>query len=135
MVKYLVPQPPQQQKPWTIAHPALLQFGVCCCVGTCACRYPDLQLYSTVFHVWGKLNRTFDRGAQGENLLDYFDQYVKWTDPSKPNFLQVQQGVLTCAVRVLLSASGAPAGGNRDGDVHVIGTALHMQQCMVSAEC
>lgn len=53
------------------------------------CRYPDLQLYSTVFHVWGKLNRTFDRGAQGENLLDYFDQYVKWTDPSKPNFLQV----------------------------------------------
>jgi hypothetical protein len=42
-----------------------------------------------VFHVWGKLNRTFDRGSQGENLLDYFDQYVKWTDPSKPNFLQV----------------------------------------------
>lgn len=54
-----------------------------------SCRYPDLQLYSTVFHVWGKLNRTFDRNPQGENLLDYFDQYVKWTDPSKPNFLQV----------------------------------------------
>jgi hypothetical protein len=52
-------------------------------------RYPDMQLTSTVFHVWGKLNRTFDRSAQGENLLDYFDQYVKWTDPSKPNFLQV----------------------------------------------
>lgn len=48
-----------------------------------------MQLTSTVFHVWGKLNRTFDRSAQGENLLDYFDQYVKWTDPSKPNFLQV----------------------------------------------
>jgi hypothetical protein len=58
-------------------------------------RYPDLQLFSTVFHVWGKLNRTFDRSAQGENLLDYFDQYVKWTDPSRPNFLQV--GVLACS--------------------------------------
>jgi hypothetical protein len=49
-----------------------------------------MPLTSTVFHVWGKLNRTFDRSAQGENLLDYFDQYVKWTDPSKPNFLQVK---------------------------------------------
>lgn len=58
-----------------------------------------MQLTSTVFHVWGKLNRTFDRSAQGENLLDYFDQYVKWTDPSKPNFLQVcgRGGGLTVA--------------------------------------
>jgi hypothetical protein len=47
------------------------------------------QLFSTVFHVWGKLNRTFDRNPQAENLLDYFDQYVKWTDPARPNFLQV----------------------------------------------
>jgi hypothetical protein len=52
-------------------------------------KYPDLQLFSSVFHVWGKLNRTFDRNPQGDNLLDYFDQYVKWTDPAKPNFLQV----------------------------------------------
>jgi hypothetical protein len=52
-------------------------------------KYPDLQLFSTVFHVWGKLNRTFDRNPQGDNLLDYFDQYVKWSDPSRPNFLQV----------------------------------------------
>lgn len=64
----------------------------------CTHRYPDLQLYSTVFHVWGKLNRTFDRSSQGENLLDYFDQYVKWTDPSKPNFLQVRvPGCVCCA--------------------------------------
>jgi hypothetical protein len=47
------------------------------------------QLFSTVFHVWGKLNRTFDRNPQGENLLDYFDQYVKWENPARPNFLQV----------------------------------------------
>jgi hypothetical protein len=53
-----------------------------------------------VFHVWGKLNRTFDRNAQGENLLDYFDQYVKWTDPSRPNFLQV--GVLACMLGCML---------------------------------
>jgi hypothetical protein len=52
-------------------------------------KYPDLQLFSTVFHVWGKLNRTFDRNPQGDNLLDYFDQYVKWSDPTRPNFLQV----------------------------------------------
>ncbi|WIA36760.1 hypothetical protein OEZ86_008026 [Tetradesmus obliquus] len=50
---------------------------------------PSLQLFSTVFHVWGKLNRTFDRNPQGENLLDYFDQYVKWENPARPNFLQV----------------------------------------------
>lgn len=50
---------------------------------------PQAQLTSTVFHVWGKLNRTFDRNPQADNLLDYFDQYVKWTDPAKPNFLQV----------------------------------------------
>lgn len=58
-----------------------------------------------MFHVWGKLNRTFDRGAQGENLLDYFDQYVKWTDPSKPNFLQVRQGFGFLAARVLTCGS------------------------------
>lgn len=50
---------------------------------------PSLQLFSTVFHVWGKLNRTFDRSPQGDTLLDYFDQYVKWEDPTKPPFLQV----------------------------------------------
>jgi len=50
---------------------------------------PDLQLFSTVFHVWGKLNRTFDRTPQGDNLQDYFGQYVKWMDPSQPNQLQV----------------------------------------------
>jgi hypothetical protein len=49
----------------------------------------DLQLFSTVFHVWGKLNRTFDRTPQGDNLQDYFGQYVKWTDPKDPNHLQV----------------------------------------------
>ncbi|KAF6263554.1 hypothetical protein COO60DRAFT_415468 [Scenedesmus sp. NREL 46B-D3] len=52
-------------------------------------KYPELQLFSTVFHVWGKLNRTFDPSPQGENLLDYFDQYVRWSDPQRPNFLQV----------------------------------------------
>lgn len=72
------------------------------------CRYPDLQLFSTVFHVWGKLNRTFDRNAQGENLLDYFDQYVKWTDPSKPNFLQV--GVLACIHACMQSEYAGCAG-------------------------
>jgi hypothetical protein len=50
---------------------------------------PDLQLFSTVFHVWGKLNRTFDRTPQAENLQDYFGQYVKWTEPGQPNQLQV----------------------------------------------
>jgi hypothetical protein len=50
---------------------------------------PDLQLFSTVFHVWGKLNRTFDRTPQGDNLQDYFGQYVKWSDPTQPNYLQV----------------------------------------------
>lgn len=50
---------------------------------------PQVQLYSTVFHVWGKLNRTFTATPPADNLLDYFDQYVKWEDPAKPNFLQV----------------------------------------------
>eukprot|EP00882_Tetradesmus_deserticola_P004386 GHRQ01004630.1.p1 GENE.GHRQ01004630.1~~GHRQ01004630.1.p1 ORF type:complete len:505 (+),score=154.95 GHRQ01004630.1:71-1585(+) len=50
---------------------------------------PQLPLFSTVFHVWGKLNRTFDRSPQADNLLDYFDQYVKWSDPASPPFLQV----------------------------------------------
>ena len=48
-----------------------------------------MPLFATVFHVWGKLNRTFTRGAETGGLLDYFDQYVKWDDPSKPNYLQV----------------------------------------------
>lgn len=50
---------------------------------------PDLQLFSTVFHVWGKLNRTFDPSPQADSLQDYFGQYVKWTDPMQPNYLQV----------------------------------------------
>lgn len=50
---------------------------------------PDQQLFSTVFHVWGKLNRTFDSTPQADGLLDYFGQYVKWADPSEPNNLQV----------------------------------------------
>ena len=50
---------------------------------------PDLQLFSIVFHVWGKLNRTFDATPQADNLQDYFGQYVKWSDPRDPNFLQV----------------------------------------------
>jgi hypothetical protein len=64
-----------------------------------------MQLTSTVFHVWGKLNRTFDRSAQGENLLDYFDQYVKWTDPSKPNFLQVGELGWICVALWLMGSS------------------------------
>jgi len=52
-------------------------------------RFPDMQMFSTVFHVWGKLNRTFDRGEQAEGLLDYFDQYVKWEDPQRPAALKV----------------------------------------------
>ncbi|GBF90097.1 hypothetical protein Rsub_02805 [Raphidocelis subcapitata] len=49
----------------------------------------DLQLFSTVFHVWGKLNRTFDTSPQPEGLQDYFGQYVKWSDATQPNHLQV----------------------------------------------
>jgi len=52
-------------------------------------KFPTMPLFSTVFHVWGKLNRTFTKGAESGGLLDYFDQYVKWDDPSKPNYLQV----------------------------------------------
>jgi hypothetical protein len=48
-----------------------------------------MPLFATVFHVWGKLNRTFTKGAESGGLLDYFDQYVKWDDPTKPNYLQV----------------------------------------------
>ena len=50
---------------------------------------PDTQLFSTVFRVWGKLNRTFDASPQAENLQDYFGQYVKWDNPAMPNHLQV----------------------------------------------
>jgi len=50
---------------------------------------PGVPLTNTVFHVWGKLNRTFDRRPQAEGLLDYFDSYVKWADPSMPNVAQV----------------------------------------------
>ena len=47
-----------------------------------------------MFHVWGKLNRTFDNQPQGEGLQDYFGQYVKWTDPREPNYLQARGGHL-----------------------------------------
>lgn len=54
-----------------------------------ACCSPSLPLWSVVFHVWGKLNKTFDTNPQDAGLLDYFDQYVKWDDPAKPPALQV----------------------------------------------
>ncbi|GBF88776.1 hypothetical protein Rsub_01677 [Raphidocelis subcapitata] len=50
---------------------------------------PDTQLFSTVFHVWGKLNRTFDASPQAEGLQDYFGQYVKWSETGAPDHLQV----------------------------------------------
>ena len=46
-------------------------------------------MFSIVFHVWGKLNRTFSSAPQGDALLDYYDQYVRWTDPNMPPSLQV----------------------------------------------
>jgi len=52
-------------------------------------RFPDIQMFSTVFHVWGKLNKTFTAQAPTAGLLNYFDMYVKWTDPAQPAFLQV----------------------------------------------
>lgn len=39
--------------------------------------------------VWGKLNKTFTVGDAEPGALDYFDQYVKWSDPNQPPFLQV----------------------------------------------
>ena len=63
---------------------------------------PGRQLFSTVFHVWGKLNRTFDAAPQADNLQDYFGQFVKWTDPREPNFLQVGGGAQGGGVRLLV---------------------------------
>jgi hypothetical protein len=54
-----------------------------------ASKSDPAPMTGTVFHVWGKLNRTFDARPQPEGLLDYFDQYVKWTDPAAPDRLQV----------------------------------------------
>lgn len=80
----------------------------------------DLQLFSTVFHVWGKLNRTFDATPQGDNLQDYFGQYVKWSDPSQPNYLQVRSAPVR-QVQLLASCVQEDVSGLGGGGFCVVG--------------
>jgi hypothetical protein len=49
------------------------------------------MLFSTVFHVWGELNRTFTRNVPTGNLLRSFSQFVKWDDPTQPPNLRVRR--------------------------------------------